>query len=575
MTFISVLFLVIELLIIGLGAFIGYKRGIGKSAVRVVYLAIIAVATFFIAKTISTNLSTSIFNLVYDFIPLEDVKHLLDKSPELDALIANLIGALATPVIFAFLFLVLQLLSLIFFKTISGKIVSAITSKSEAPNTASKWIGTGVGLVSAMAVAAILLSPVYTAIHVIDNTPDETVQIFVDAIGGKSQAVRSDTRALKAQPLAGGFDYKPSFAVTKLHPLSDLISEAATSYEVPDAHEKESAAHSLPILVDVLGDVLYVHKSTISHGGSAMDALSNSVAAVTPHLGESITVKDAATCALSALGQILIEDGQFMGFTLPQSENALVDGITHNILDTMSHTTLDSVNENMTMLFGTVGDELMPEHKRHSELDPLYDTGTYDGKDGLLKTVDHMKNNNLSQEEMLKQALNIFEGNAEITEMINTMLADYIADQIPEHIGIDKDIIKDILDNSDIDITEIDINNLTQEDILGMIKDNDIVIDDSTLEEIKDALGNDNITEDDINDFLENGNLGDIDLGDIDLGDLGKTDDTTEIDLGDIDLGDVDLGDVDLGDIDLGDIDLDDLDSLKDKYGDLFNSYLN
>ena len=52
MTFISVLFLVIELLIIGLGAFIGYKRGIGKSAVRVVYLAIIAVATFFIAKTI-------------------------------------------------------------------------------------------------------------------------------------------------------------------------------------------------------------------------------------------------------------------------------------------------------------------------------------------------------------------------------------------------------------------------------------------------------------------------------------------------------------------------------------------
>lgn len=589
MNLISILFLVAEILIIAGGAVIAYHRGVGRSIVRVVYLAIIGVATFFIARAISSAASTPIFNTVYQLIPLEDVKHLLEKSPELDALIANLIGALMTPVIFAVLFLALQLITLIFFNTVSGSIVSAITSKKEAPSHASKFIGAGVGLVSAVAVAAILLSPVYTAIHVIDNTSDETVAIILDkfGLGQETQQAKVDSRSLKAGFVAAKFDFKPNFEVTNLHPLSDLISEAATSYEVPEAHEKESAAHALPVLVDALSDILYVHKSTLDNGGSSMDALNNSVASVALHLEESITVKDAAASALAALGEILIEDGQFMGIALPKNSNALVEGITNNVLDTMSHTTLDTVEENMIMIFGTVGDDLLPEHERHDVLDPLYATGAYDGKAGLLVTMNNMKNNKeLSQQDMLKQALEIFEGNAEMTTMINDMLADYIADQIPEDVGIGKDVIKDILDNSDIDITEIDLGSLSKEDILGMVTSGDIVIDDETLKDIQAALGNDNITKEDIDNFLENGGLGDVDLGDVDLGDI----DLGDVDLGDVDLGDVDLGDVDLGDIDisnislddiiLGNVDVDDLDpaiidALRAQYGDIVDMYLN
>lgn len=593
MNLVSIVFLLLEVLIVGLGVFIGYKRGLGRSTVRMVYLAVIGVASFFIARYISFAVSTPIYNFVFEILPSYDIQHLLEKSHELELLIENIIGALLTPVVFALLFAVLQLLTLICFKKISSKIVSALTSKSsETPNATSKWLGAGVGFVSAVAVAAILLSPVYTAIHVIDNTSEETVAIFFDAAEDNGAALDAEFthKALKAQITTVKFDIKPSFAVTKFHPISDFISNTATKYTVPEAHEKESASHSLPVLVDVIADVLYVHDSTIDHGGSSMDALSNSVASVTPHLGESITVKDAVASALCALGEILIEDKEFMGIALPTNQNMLVEGITNNILDTLSHTTLNTVNDNMIMLFGTVSDELMPEHKRHNVLDPGYSLGEYDGSSGLLTTMEELKSNSSDPQAMLNKALALFGNNPEITNMINEMLAEYIAASMPEDIDIGKDTIKEILDNSDLDLSEIDITNITKEDIKDIVTSGDIVLDENTLDAIRDYLGDDSITKEDVDKFLQDGNLGDhfgdVDLGDIDLGDV----DLGDIDLGDVDLGDVDLGDVDLGDVDLGDVDLSDIDinsidfttltpeqidALRAKYGDIVDIYLN
>ena len=545
MTLISILFLLTEILIIGIGALIGYRRGVGRSAVRVAYIAIIGVATFFIAKKIASAIAPAAFELIYNAIPVEDVKHLLDKAPELDRLVENLIGALATPFVFAILFLVLQLLSLICFKLVSSKIVGAI-SKAEAPTKATRWMGAGVGLVTSIAVAAILLSPVYTMFHVVENTPDEAIDAVLDTFGisEPAQELNTNTRALKAGAPLVAPTFRSVLPVTKLHPVSDLITRLATTFEVPEAHAKESAMHTLHILADVAGDVLYVHHSTVDHGGTSMDALSNSVAAVTPHLNESLLVKDAAACALSALGEILIEDGKFMGITLPQNENAVVNEITHNVLDTMAHTTLDSVEENMTMLFGVVGDDLLPEQKRHD----------VSGKEGLLVAVDHMKSAALAPQEMLKQALVLFDGNEEMTAVLNNALSEYLKEQIPDDLGIDKDVVGDIISSvvgdSNIDISNIDLNNISKENILDLIEENNITLDETTLEYIQGILGKD-VTMEDVDNFL--GNTDSEETGDVDLGD---------VDLGDVDLGDIDLGDVDLGDIDLGDISIEDVENI-------------
>lgn len=564
MTTVSVAFLFLEILIITVGVLIAYKRGLGRSAVRLAYLCVIGVAAFFIARRISFSVSTPIYQFVYGILPSYDVQHLLEKSHELELLIENIIGAILTPLVFASLFFVLQLLTLVFFKKISGKIVSLVTKNHDAPSGASKWLGAAVGLVSSVAVAAILLSPVYTAIHVIDNTSPETIAIFFGATDEYEVQVKANTpsRVLKASTATAKFEIKPSFAVTKFHPISDFISNAATKYSVPDAHEEESASHSLPVLVDIIADILYVHNSTISHGGSGMDALNNSVAAVTPHLDESITVRDAAASALCALGEILIEDKEFMGIALPKNQSVLIEGITNNILDTMSHTTLDTVDENMLMIFGTVGDELMPEHKRHDDFDP--DHNTHSGNSGLLITMEELKANkdDTDPQALLKQALEIFGNNSEITSMINEMLAEHIAASMPQDINIDKDTIKEILNNSDIDLSKIDITNITKEDIKDIITSGDITLDDTTLDSIRDYLGDDSITKEDVDKFLEDGNIDDhIDLGDIDLDN--------------IDFNDIDISNIDIYSVDFSTLSPEQIEALRATHGDIIDEFLN
>lgn len=588
MTTVSIAFIVLEILIIGVGALIGYKRGAGRSAVRLVYLTVIGIASFFIARSIAFKMSIPIFESVMKLISNTDVKLVFEKSPELELLIENLVGAIMAPIIFALLFLVLQLLTLICFRLASSKIVALITKKSDEPSSQSKFIGLGVGLVSAVAIAAILLSPVYMVMHVIDNTSEETVDIFLDTIGGEN-TLNSATpeRVLKAQITTAKMEVKPSFEVTKAHPISSFITERICRYEVPVAHEKESVMHTLHILVDIAGDVLYVHNSTVSDGGTSMEALSNSVAAITPHLDESLTVRDVAACALSALGEILIEDHEFMGISLPASENAIIEQATNSVLDTMAHTTLDTVDENITMIFGVVGDEYLPESKRHNVFDPGYAANDYEGKAGLLTTVEKLKTSDNPQA-ILQQALGIFGDNADMSNMINDMIAEYIAASMPEDVALGKDTIKEILDNSNIDLSEIDITNISKEDIGEIITSGDLVLDDATMDAIRKYLGNDNITKEDVDNFLNNG--GDITdhLGDIIPG--GNDTPSGDIDLGDVDLGDIDLGDVDLGDVDLGDIDLSDIDinsidfttitpeqleALRAKYGDILDIYLN
>ena len=156
MTIISACFLVLEILIIALGILIGYKRGVGRSVVRLIYLAVIGIVSFFTARAIAFKVSLPAFEAVYKFLPA-DIQHLFEKSHNLELLVENIVGAIIAPVIFAAMFGILQLLTLICFKRISQKLVAAITKKTDAPTIASKWIGAGVGLVASVAIAAVLL----------------------------------------------------------------------------------------------------------------------------------------------------------------------------------------------------------------------------------------------------------------------------------------------------------------------------------------------------------------------------------------------------------------------------------
>ena len=92
----STSFLVLEILILALSVLIGYRRGIGRTAVRLVYLLVIGTVAFFLAKAIASPLSQIVLLEVLPMVPA-DVMGMLQYSPELEPLVANIIGALIAP----------------------------------------------------------------------------------------------------------------------------------------------------------------------------------------------------------------------------------------------------------------------------------------------------------------------------------------------------------------------------------------------------------------------------------------------------------------------------------------------
>ena len=358
MTLAAAVFLVLEIIIVGIGILIGYKRGLGRTIVRAVYLAIIGVVSFFAGRSIASVTTHAVLSFLTPALPAE-ILSLLEQKPELFVLLENLVGALLVPLIFATLFALLQLLTLICFRLISKKLVYAITKKEER-TVAGKWTGAAAGMLLGIVVAAVLLAPMYTVIHIVESTPDATVAIFEEAILDTSASPDSDASlpksTMSAHPSITTLSAGKSFRVSGFSFVNELLIKGLTAYSIPDPIEgeraTETATDTLPILLSTAGDALYAYNVTAHQGGSAIDAIANAAAAVTPHLHESTSVCHLAADALYLVGVAFRDNGEFMGIQLPESDNAILTSIVNNLVDTLSHTTPATVEDNMISLFG-------------------------------------------------------------------------------------------------------------------------------------------------------------------------------------------------------------------------------
>ena len=338
LTMAAMAFLVLEVLIVGLCVLIGYKRGLGRTIVRAVYLAIIGVVSLIVGRSIAATATGIAMDFLMPSLPSE-ILSLIEQKPELLQLVENLVGALLVPLLFTTLFVVLQLLTLICFRLISKKLVSLITKKNER-STVGKWTGAAAGLVLGIVIAAVLLAPLYTVVHIVENTPETTI-----AIAGESfldEELTLDTE---------GAMYVSDFAF-----VNKMLVRGLTTYDIPDPAKDEKgtepAIDTVPVLLATAGDALYAYGVTADQGGTMIDAIANTAAAITPHISESSAVRHITADALYLLGVAFRDDGEFMGFTLPEADNAILNSIIKNLIDTLSKTTAENVEANMVSLFG-------------------------------------------------------------------------------------------------------------------------------------------------------------------------------------------------------------------------------
>ena len=466
MTYLSIAFLVLEILILAFAALLGYRRGIGRTAVRVVYLLIIGVGSFFAARAIAASVAGTVMALVHNMLPA-DVQALLAYSPELEPLVANIIGALAAPILFAVLFGLLQLITLIFFKKISTKIVSAITKDGEAPAWG-KWVGAAAGLVVGFAIASALLCPLYLVLDVVDHVSDDTITVLTETIGEDVVVASAITApdTLSIQPTTLALDIKPSFNAAKLFPWERPLVNALSTYNIheqtaTDVHE--SLTHSLPLIIDMAGDALRAYNYSLRHEDDEINAYANAASNIIPYLEETDTVKYLVTDAIHALGMALKEDHGVLGIELPETEDTFSKSLINHLVSALADTSEKTVKSNMTTLFG------------QPTID--HDTGEISGKthnSGLLSTVAHldaadpMTSLSSGDTTALMGAIaeneNLGEMMGEIQDLTNNMIADSgidLADQQYEgfYNGVKDDITSQITDamqsGGDTSITDV------------------------------------------------------------------------------------------------------------------------
>ncbi len=364
-------FLLFEAVILVIGVLLGLKRGLGKTLVRVVYLLLIGVASFFLSKFVVSRAFGSIMEVVRGLYPA-DLKTLIANAPEIEVMLQTFASALIIPVCFALIFFVLELLSLIGFGTIAKKIVSKIAPSAER-TAAGKWSGAAVGLLASVFVAAVLLSPMYMAASIVSTIPEETLATLgiasndvaeVDGVEVASSgvALRNNVWTGKAAFLAnnGDFDFSSLFF------LSSFLVDNLTTFETPQG-EKTSVTQEIPLIMDMATTMIHAYNVTQESGGDQTDAIMNAASVLVLYVDDSPFVKELTSSAVSSIGKSLEQEQEIFGGALTLPEDEALKPIVDSLITTLAETSTETVKDNLTTLFGVPSEELIPESKK----DPL------------------------------------------------------------------------------------------------------------------------------------------------------------------------------------------------------------
>ena len=360
MTVLSIAILILQLVILAIGVLIGYRRGLGRSTVRLCYLALIAVLSFFIGRAIAFAISDKVVPLLLQIFPADSLA-LIQHSPEIESLIAGMLGGFLAPFIFALLFGLLQLLSLICFKTVSTKLVNLIFKDKEAPSW-SKWAGAGVGLVSGYIIAIALLMPLSSTAYIISDISDDAIAIFAEGEEINWDVILAEGYTLDGA-LTPSLPRLSSDADIRL-PAPAAIFKSITSYDVlnenqEDVGNTDNVVNTLPRLIEVGADSVFTYQKTMSYGGTTTDAVSNAFSRVVDHLEDSPSLKQAAISSLRAVGTILEEGGTFLGVHMPEAKNEVVQHLIESTVHTFATANEETVEEDLLLLFGMSTDAII------------------------------------------------------------------------------------------------------------------------------------------------------------------------------------------------------------------------
>lgn len=397
-----IFFLIFDVIIIAVGTVLGAKRGLGKMLVRIGYLLIVGVISFFLSKFLVSLFAQEVIEYLRPIYP-EDLQKLIEESPSIEVMLRAFAAALIMPFIFALMFGIMQLLSLIGFNSVASRIVSTLFPDEEKRENG-KWFGAAAGLVSSVLVGAVLLSPFFVTASVVAAIPEETFEFFGIsdvALAQEEDGVRD--MLLKAQSPIGSVFLSSNKEIPSFLFLSRLIGKGLTTFHTPTG-STTNAMKETPILTEIAIGLFNAYQTTMDHGGDDVDAITNAGALLALYVDDSCMVKELSADTVSALAKVLEHDGTIFGIEpIPATGNSMT-AMRDSFISSVAKTNLDTVKQNLITLFGKPHPKFVPENKLDS------DVGTSMASDqdyhnlGIVSAFAHMEaSKNQGDEETAKK----------------------------------------------------------------------------------------------------------------------------------------------------------------------------
>lgn len=354
--FISVLAL--QILIVALGVFLGYKRGIGRGIVRLVELLVMGAVSLLLGRLIAEKLASKAFSAILPLLS-GDILSLVEAIPELKLLLIGFVGALLVPLIFALLFAIFGLISQILLKKRSKALVKLVARKDEDMSRArNHWIGLGIGAVSAVLVALVLFSPVYTMLSFVGGLSDESIALVGGAAAPEEQTPADAEGSLSLRPTLlkrGGFDLETFLREMRdaSGKLAPVLSLHLTGHDTPHGDHYD-AVEEADVLINAIAAALSHTTSCEQNSAGSADVLTKvthvaqtSLPLIAGHPFAKELVADTACAA----GTYLKNGGEIAGIST-HTGDLMTDLLLDAMAQAFSETTVENLSDTTKTLFG-------------------------------------------------------------------------------------------------------------------------------------------------------------------------------------------------------------------------------
>lgn len=325
--------------IIVLGVLFGFKRGLGRSVVRVVYMAVLIPVSYFLGRAVANPISDKLIRLITN--SKNKVIHtIVEGSPETAELLHQMARVLVIPLLFALLYGLFEALSYILFNRISSAVLNKVR-KGKEPVSRSRLLGGLIGLGRGLVVSTILLIPLCMVITVV-STSDPAALASLKVPGFKSGDKQV---AMATSPVAVLASNRILYPMTMV-PADTIPEEYAELRDSGICVMQEA-----PYIINAVGNAKQTYSDATKAKSDKSIAVIKTIGAINSSVGDSKVLPAVVAYIIRVEAKEIKKSDTIFGFDYSNS-NELTKQLLHEMLAVLEEVNSENVNSILSTLTG-------------------------------------------------------------------------------------------------------------------------------------------------------------------------------------------------------------------------------